>query len=101
MGRVYDIEPKAGVRWVSRLKVYRAGYAIQNTDGGIQPVGWKEMRHVFRVEFDADADEGPATVFFYPADELGHPFVDDTFGAAARASCRLWVRVEPMPVVVG
>lgn len=81
MGRVYAVDPGPGER-------DGAGYRVFNAAGNKIPF-------VYRVELDADADEGAASVFFFVADEKGSPFVDDTGLAVCKASTRAWVRVRP------
>jgi hypothetical protein len=97
MGRVYDVEPKAGERWGNRHRVFRAADLWKNADGSVSVGKWVPLGLVYRVEFDGDADEGPATVYAFAADAEGRMFTDESGVEIARVSFRTTAKIEPMP----
>lgn len=85
MGRVYDVRPD-----VSRGERPGKNVTVVALDGPSAGA----VRYVTRVEFDADADEGPAAVTTLVTDLNGR-FVVGPDGRAARASFRCVARVVP------
>lgn len=78
-GRIYGLNRNAvGER-------FGGGYRFLTAAG-------EKLRFAFRVEFDADADEGMATVSVHVSDAAGQPLVNYEAGGSCQATVRTWVR---------
>lgn len=81
-GRIYGMDKgKPGERWGGDYRAY--------THQG------EKLTHVFRIEFDADTDEGMATVSLFVLNANGGVLLDPEANRAATATCRLWLKVVP------
>lgn len=80
-GRIYGLPGEPGARDGGGCQVFAA-------TGGKIPL-------VARVELDADADEGMATVTSFVRDAANNVLVDYQKNEACRATFRTWVRVVP------
>ncbi len=83
MGRVYTLSP-------DKSKGQRSGKGYRF----FTPTGEK-IRHVYHVEFDADADEGMATLATFVCTQAGTVLVDYSADEACRVTFRTWVRAVP------
>jgi hypothetical protein len=80
-GRVYGLPGEPGVR-------SGAGYRFFTHTGA-------KLARVFRVEFDADADEGMASVSMSATDAAGGALLDPEANESVTFTARLWVRGVP------
>lgn len=102
MGRVYDITPDK-----AKGELFGGGLTVeaQVLASRFAPL-WQKVKWVTRVEFDADADEGTATVTNIARSEDGGVFRCPGGEQVAHATFRCVARVfrkqeADTPVVVG